>query len=74
MVVGAAISAKLRVQHPRGIGDKAIAFLRRAKVRSTATCMFAKNGTLVIVLVGSRHARRLLPAAIALCRGAASLA
>jgi hypothetical protein len=71
-VASAARTAKGKVSHLRGFGDAAIAYLTVTKSRSTATCLFAKNGTFVFLVVGSRHARLLMQEAIALGGKAAS--
>jgi len=72
-VDGSVHLAKVKVHHLSGIGNTAIAFLRKSKGRATATCMFAKSGTVVIVLISSPHAKHILPWAIALAKRAASV-
>jgi hypothetical protein len=73
-VASAARTAKEKVFHLRGFGGAAIAYLTMTKTRSTATCLFAKNGTFVFLVAGSPHARLLLQEAITLARKAASRA
>ncbi len=71
-VASAARTATGKVWHLRGFGDAAIAYLTVTKTRSTATCLFAKNGTFVFLVAGSPRARLLVQEAIALGREAAS--
>lgn len=71
-VASAAHTAKGRVWHLRGFGGAAIAYLTVTKTRSTATCLFAKNGTFVFLVAGSPHVRLLTQEAITLGRKAAS--
>ncbi len=71
-VAGTAHTVKVKVQHLRGVGDTAVAYLTTTKTRSVATCLFAKNGTFVFLLVGSPNAGHLMQEAIALAHKAAS--
>jgi hypothetical protein len=71
-VTGTAHTVKVKVRHLRGLGDAAIAYLTTAKPRSIATCLFAKNGTIVFLNVGGPHPTPLMPGAIALAKTAAS--
>lgn len=71
-VAGTAHTVKVKVHHPRGIGDTAIAYLTTSRTRSIATCLFAKNGTIVFLYAGGPRANHLLPEIIALARTVAS--
>ena len=71
-VASSARTVKVKVQHLRGVGDTAVAYLTTTKTRSVATCLFAKNGTFVFLLVGSLNAGHLMQEAIALAHNAAS--
>jgi hypothetical protein len=71
-VASTASTVKVKVRHLRGLGDIAIAYLTTTKTRSAATCLFAKNGTFVFLVVGSPHARLLTQEAVALAEKAAS--
>jgi hypothetical protein len=73
-VASAARTAKAKVRYLHGFGDAAVSYLTITKTRSVATCLFAKNGTFVFLVVGSPHARSLMQEAIALGRKAASRA
>jgi hypothetical protein len=63
---------RVKVQHLRGVGDTAVAYLTTTKTRSVATCPLARNGTFVFLLVGSPNAGHLMQEAIALAQKAAS--
>jgi hypothetical protein len=65
-------TVKVKVQHLRGVGDTAVAYLTTTKTRSVATCLIAKNGTFVFLLVSSPNAGHLMQEAIALAHDAAS--
>jgi hypothetical protein len=71
-VSGTARTVKVKVLHPSGIGDSAIAYLTTTKTRSIATCLFAKNGALVFLYVSRPNADHLMPGTIALAKAAAS--
>jgi len=71
-VASTARTVKVKVQHLRGVGDTAVAYLTTTNTRSVATCLFAKNGTFVFLLVGSPNAEHLMQQAIALAHQAAS--
>lgn len=71
-VSSTARTVKVKVQHLRGVGDAAVAYLTRTKTRSVATCLIAKNGTFVFLLVSSPNAGHLMQEAIALAHNAAS--
>jgi hypothetical protein len=71
-VASAAHTAKAKVRHLRGLGGAAISYLTVTTTRSAATCLFAKNGTFVFLVVGSPHKRLLMQEAIALARKVAS--
>jgi hypothetical protein len=71
-VASTARTVKVKVQHLRGVGDTAVAYLTTTTTRSVATCLFAKNGTFVFLLVGSPNAGHLMQEAIALAHKAAS--
>jgi hypothetical protein len=70
-VSGAARTVKAKVVHLGGIGDSAIGYLTKGKPLSIASCLFAKNGTLVFVYAGGRSTSRLMSGVIALARAAA---
>ena len=71
-VSSTARTTKAKVTHVSGVGNSAIAYLVTTKTLSIATCLFAKNGTLVFLNVSSPNANHLEPAAIALAKAAAS--
>jgi hypothetical protein len=71
-VTGTARTVKVKVLHPSGIGDSAIAYLTRTKTRSIATILFAKNGALVFLYLSGPDANHLMPGTIALAKAAAS--
>jgi len=73
-VASTARLAKVKATPLNGIGDKAIAFVRRSKPRTTATCIFAKNRSVVIIVVGSPHAKGLMKKVEALAKVAAGRA
>jgi hypothetical protein len=73
-VLGTGRTVKVKVQHLRGLGNTAIAYLNVAKGLSVATCLFAKNGTFVFLHVNRPHPAHLLQDAVALSRTAASRA
>ena len=71
-VASTARTVKVKVEQLPGVGDTAVAYLTTTKTRSVATCLFAKNGTFVFLLVGSPNAVHLMQEAIALANKAAS--
>jgi hypothetical protein len=71
-VVRYARLVKAKIQYPSGIGEKSIVFLKRTKPWPASICMFAKNGAVVIVVVGSHQAALLTHEAVALAKIAAS--
>jgi hypothetical protein len=73
-VTGTAHTVKVKVHHLRGVGDTAVAYLTKSKNRSVATCLFARNGEFIFLLVGSQDARGLMPEAITLAKKAAGRA
>jgi hypothetical protein len=73
-VLGTSRTVKVKVQHLRGLGNTAIAYLNVAKGLSVATCLFAKNGTFVFLHINRSHPAHLLQDAVALSRTAASRA
>jgi hypothetical protein len=73
-VTNTAGTVKGKVEHVGGIGDAAITYLTTSKKLSLATCLFAKNGTLVFLYVGAPHAHGLTQGATALARKAATRA
>lgn len=71
-VAGAARTAKANVRYLHGVGDSAVAYLTMTTTRSTATCLFAKNGRFVFLVIGSPHARLLMHDVISLAKTAAA--
>jgi hypothetical protein len=70
-VTSTARTVKVKVTRLHGVGDAAVAYLTTTKTRSVATCLVARNGTFVFLLVGSPNARPLMREAISLAKQAA---
>ena len=71
-VASTASTVKVNVQHLGGVGDTAVAYLTTTTTRSIATCLIAKNGTFVFLLVSSPNTAHLMQEAIALAHKTAS--
>jgi hypothetical protein len=70
-VASTARTVKAKVARLRRVGDRAIVYLTTSKARSVARVLFAKNGNLVFLYVGSPKANHLVPEAVALAKTAA---
>jgi hypothetical protein len=71
-VASAARTAHVRVDHLTRLGDTAIAYITTTSKRTTVTCVFAKNGTIVLIYAASPGPRFREANVIALARRAAS--
>jgi hypothetical protein len=65
-VTSAASSAGAKVQNLHGVGDSGIAYVTTTPGRSVATCVIAKNGTILFMYGSGQDATRLLTGMIAL--------
>jgi hypothetical protein len=69
-VTSAANTAGVKVTNLNGVGDAAISYVSTTTTGSVATCVIAKNGTILFMYSSGQDATKLLLGMTALCKAA----